>query len=462
MKDLLYSLHRLYRKRLIPEEANNMMFSGRQLYRLIWPLLIEQLFSVLVGMVDVLMVSFVGEAAVSGVSLVDALNHLIIMVLFALTAGGTVVCAKYIGRRDYDAVQKSAAQLLLITTASMLVLSFICLSGGRHILRALFGAASSDVMENAQVYMFFTAASFPFLAIYHAASSVFRAKGNTRLSMLVSLGMNIMNIAGNALCIFGLGMGVEGVAVPTLLSRITSAAAICFFLQLPGNGLRIESAGQFRPDWSILRQILSIGVPASVESALFNMGKVLLQSLVSTLGTASIAAYAVAGSLATYLYLPGVALGTAITTVAGQCGGANEPGQAKQYTRLLISMDYLMLLPICLVMIIKRSFLVGLYHLSPYSAHLAEGLIVSHSVAMLIWPVAFMLPYYFRTVGRATFSMLVSVTSMLLFRVGFAYLFVVFMGKNVLWIWYAMFIDWIYRFIVFGVVFHKTKPLAYQ
>lgn len=431
------------------------MFSGRQLYRLIWPLLVEQLLSVLVGMVDVLMVSFVGEATVSGVSLVDALNHLIIMVLFALTTGGTVVCAKYIGRQDHDTAKKSAAQLLLITTASMLVLSVYFLLGGSYVLRRLFGAVSSDVMENAQVYMYFTAASFPFLAVYNAASSVFRAKGDTKLSMLVSLGMNIMNIAGNALCIFGLRMGVEGVAIPTLFSRVTAAAAICFFLQAPGNELRIESVRQFRPDWTILRQIFSIGVPASVESALFNTGKVMLQSLVSTLGTASIAAYAVAGSLATYLYLPGVALGAAITTVSGQCIGAGERRQAKHYTRLLIYIDYLLLLPICAVMIIGRGFLVGLYYLSPYPAHLAEGLIISHSIAMLIWPVAFMLPYYLRTIGRAAFSMLVSVTAMLLFRVGFAYLFVVFMGKNVLWIWYAMFIDWIFRFIVFGAVFHE-------
>ena len=463
MKDnLLYSLRRLYNKRLMTHKTHNMMFSGRQLYRLIWPLLIEQLLAVLVGMVDVLMVSFVGEATVSGVSLVDSVNHLIIMVLFALTTGGTVVCAKYIGRKDYETAKKSAAQLLLVTTASMVFLSLIFLLKGGYVLRCLFGTVSPEVMKDAEVYMFFTAASFPFLAVYHAASSIFRADGNTKLSMLVSLGMNVMNIAGNALCIFGLGMGVEGVAIPTLLSRIAAAAAICFFLQAPDNRLRISGLSLFRPDGGILRQIFSIGIPASVESALFNMGKVMLQSLVSTLGTASIAAYAVAGSLANYLYLPGAALGTAITTVVGQCTGAGEPGQAKSYTKLLILMDYLMLLPVCTAMIAGRGFWVSFYHLSPYSAYLSENLLLSHSIAMLIWPVAFLLPYYYRATGRAAFSMVVSVFAMMVFRIGFAYIFVVLLDKNVLWIWYAMFIDWIFRLLVFGGVFQKTKPRVMQ
>ena len=439
----------------MPAQVNSPLFTRKQLTRLIWPLLVEQLLSVLVGMVDVLMVSYVGEATVSGVSLVDSVNHLIIQVLFALTAGGTVVCAKCIGAKDTEGARRSAGQLLTITTAAMLVLAALFLTVGRHILRLLFGTVEAEVMRNAEIYMRFTAASFPFLAIYHANAAIFRAKGNSKLSMLVSLGMNLLNIVGNAICIFGLGWGVEGVALPTLISRMAAAVAMCFFLQSAKNELRLDSIKQFKPEGAILRQILSIGIPGSVESGLFNLGKVLLQSLVSTLGTASIAAYAVAGNLVTYLYLPGNALGTAITTVVGQCSGAGEPEQAKRYTKRLIVLDYLMLAPICAALIIWRGFWVNLYHLSTGSAELAAGLLLAHALAMVLWPVAFLLPYYFRATGRATFSMLVAVGTMAVFRIGGAYLFVMLLGKNVLWVWYAMFIDWLFRIAVFLPAFNR-------
>ena len=433
------------------------LFSGKQLAQLIWPLAVEQLLSVLIGMVDVLMVACIGEAAVSGVSLVDSVNYLVLQVLFAMTAGGTVVCSKYIGGGKTVSAKKSGGQLLSVTTFAMLLLSLLLLFGGKPVLGLLFGTVTPEVMENAEIYMRFTVASFPFLAIYHSAASIFRAEGNTRLSMLVSLGMNLLNIAGNAICIFGLGMGVEGVAIPTLLSRAVGAAAICLFLQAPDNSLRIESLGQCRPDGKILRQILSIGIPGSVESGLFNLGKVMLQSLVSTLGTASIAAYAVASNLATYLYLPGNALGAALMIVVGRCNGANEPAQAKRYTKLLILLNYASLLPICAVMIFGRSTWVGLYNLSSQSASFAEGLILAHSLAMIIWPVAFLLPYYFRASGKAVFSMVVAIGTMLVFRIGCAYAFVDLMGKDVLWVWYAMFIDWVFRLLVFVAAFRKMK-----
>ena len=433
------------------------LFSRKQLTRLIWPLLVEQLLSVLVGMADVLMVSYVGEATVSGVSLVDSVNHLIIQVLFALTAGGTVVCARSIGAKDTPSAKKSAGQLLTVTAGAMLLIAALFLAAGRHILRLLFGTAEPEVLRNAEIYLRFTAASFPFLAVYHAVSATFRAKGNTKLSMLVSLGMNVLNLAGNAICIFGLGWGVEGVALPTLLSRAAAAAAMLLFLQSAKNELRLDSFRALRPEGGILRQILSIGVPGSVESALFNLGKVLLQSLVSTLGTASIAAYAVAGNLVTYLYLPGNALGTAVTTVVGQCSGAGETEQAKTYTKKLILADYAMLVPICAALIVGRSFWVGLYSLSEGAAALAAGLVLAHSLAMILWPVAFLLPYYFRATGRATFSMLVAVGAMAVFRIGFAYAFVLLLHKNVLWIWYAMFIDWVFRCVVFSAAFRKRK-----
>ena len=417
----------------------------------------EQLLSVLIGMIDVLMVSYIGEMAVSGVSLVDSINHLILQVLFALTAGGTVVCAQFVGRKDTDSAAKTCGQLIMITVLVMLCVTAVFEIGGRALLALIFGSVERGVMADAVIYMHYTAASFPFLALYHAVSSGFRARNNTRIPMLVSLGMNVLNVLGNAFCIFVLHMGVAGVAVPTLIARAAGAVVILLLFQRKENDIRILSLGQMRFEGAIVRRMLSIGIPNSVESALFNVGKVALQSLVSTLGTASIAAYAVASNLATYLYLPGNALGAGMTTVVAQCHGAGKPEQGKQYAGLLIALNYGMLAVICAVMILWRSFWVSCYHLSGDAALYGARLILAHSAAMILWPVSFLLPYYFRATGRAAFTMAVALFAMAVFRVGLAYVFIKMLNRDVVWVWYAMFTDWIFRVIVYSAAFVRKR-----
>ncbi len=426
------------------------MFSKKALFNLIWPLVIEQLLAVLVGMIDVLMVARLGETAVSGVSLVDSIAHLVIMLLTALTAGGTVVCAQFTGAKDYKSASKGAGQQMLAAVLLMAAVSVVLLAGGRGILSVLFGSVEPAVMSDAVKYMYFTSVSYPFLGAYYAASSVFKASGDTRLPMLVSLGMNILNIIGNALCIFVLHMGVEGVAIPTLLSRAIASVGIVFLLQRKDRLIRIRSFGDLRPDSPILRRILSIGIPSGIESSLFNIGKLMLQSLVSTLGTPSIAAFAVASNLVTYLYLPGNAVGAATTTVAAQCFGAGEPKQAKSYTKLLIAVNYVFLIPICAAAIAGRHVLVGLYNLSGESAALAAALLFAHAAAMILWPPAFDLPHYYRAKGMARFTMIVALAAMAFLRIGLAYFFIKVLHKNVVWIWYAMFADWIFRIVIYG------------
>ena len=221
--------------------AEKPMFSRRQLFSLLWPLLVEQLLTVLVGMIDVLMVAAVGETAVSGVSLVDSVNHLLIQVLFALCTGGTVVCAGFIGKKDDENAGRSTAQMIVITAFFMLVIAVLLLFGRKALLGLIFGRVEPAVMENAVKYMFFTSFSLPFLALYQSGSAAFRSSGNTRVPMFVSLGMNALNIAGNAVCIFGLHMGVVGVALPTLIARAAAAVTVLMLLQRSSGPVRIRS-----------------------------------------------------------------------------------------------------------------------------------------------------------------------------------------------------------------------------
>jgi len=438
----------------------NTLYSNRDLKELLLPLVIEQLLIVLVGMADVLMVATLGEAAVSGVSLVDAINNLILQVLFAMTAGGTVVCAQFIGRQDERGAGKVGGQLFFISVLSMLFVSGILLWWNRAILSLIFGRVEPDVMGNAQTYMLLTALSFPFLALYHSSAAIFRAMGNTRVSMLMSLLMNVINLSGNAICIFGLRMGVEGVGIPTLLSRMIASLTIFLLLQNKQNPLRVRQLSDLKPDPDLLKKILAIGIPNSVESGIFQFGKLILQSLVSTLGTTSIAAFAVASNLVTYLYLPGNALGAGLLTIVGQCYGAGELSQAKYYTKKLLIINYIMLAFLSSVLIFGRSFFVGCYQLSGISADLAKGLVLSHALMMVIWPLAFLFPYFFRAIGKAAFTMVVAVFTMWVFRVGLAWVFIRILHFNVLGIWYAMYVDWIFRTLIYVVAFRKVRQVS--
>ncbi len=430
-------------------KRSDYLFSNRQLYRLLWPLIVEQLLNVLVGMVDVVMVASLGEAAVSGVSLVDSLNQLVIQFLAALTAGGTVVCAQFIGMKNGKMANRSAGQLFAITLCGSAVVTAVFLLSGRHLLSLIFGRVEADVMSNAYTYFLITTLSFPFLAIYNSGAALFRSTGNSRVSMNVSLFMNGLNIVGNAICIFGLHMDVSGVAIPTLISRMAAAVLIFFLLQRPGNEIRIHHISDLKPDGRMIHRILSIGIPGGVENGMFQFGKLTLQSLVSALGTSSIAGYAVACNLVMFLYLPGNALGLGMTTIVGQCVGAQEADQAKYYVKKLLVINYAMLAVLAVVLGVGRGLWVNIYNLSGEASRIAARMTLAHCFAMLIWPFAFLLPNALRAANDAKFTMIVAIFSMWAFRVGCAYLFIAGFHHGVEYVWYAMFVDWIFRMIVF-------------
>lgn len=426
-----------------------MLFSRKDLWKLLGPLIIEQVLAVLVGMVDVLMVAAVGEAAVSGVALVDSISILIIQLLAALATGGAVICAQYIGKQRPDQACQAAGQLLLITAVCSMVFAGVALAGGRGLLGVIFGRVEAAVMDNAATYFWITALSYPFLAVYNSGAALFRSMGNSRISMMASLIMNGINIAGNAICIFGLHMGVEGVAIPTLISRMFAAVLIMLLLCHKGNIIRLQSLSQLKPERHMIRRILGVGIPSGLESGMFQFGKLALQSLVATLGTASIAGFAVANNLATLQYLTGNALGLGIITIVGQCIGAGQAEQAKMYTKKLVAVNYGILLIVCTVMIAAMGPITDIYNLSPEAAELTRNLMIAHSLAMIIWPPAFTLPHALRAGMDIKFSMAVSVASMWIFRIGFGYVFVTFFHLGVMGIWYGMFIDWAVRTVLF-------------
>ena len=414
----------------------------------------EQLLAVLVGMADVVMVAAVGETAVSGVSLVDSISILIIQMLAALATGGSVVCAQYIGKKQPENACEAAGQLILVTTMVSVVIAVIALIGNRHLLAMIFGKVENSVMENAQIYFWLSALSYPFLAVYNSCAALYRAMGNSKVSMYASLVMNAINIAGNAICVFGLHMGVEGVGIPTLVSRAFAAILMLFLIQRPQNVIRIRNLQELRFNGRMIKDILKVGVPNGMENTMFQFGKLFLQSLVSSLGTVAIASYAVASNLVTFEYLVGNAIGLGIITIVGQCVGAGEWEQAKQYTKKLVLVNYAALVVICSLMILFRNQVVGIYNLSPEATRTSAEMLFAHSLAMVVWPLAFTIPYSLRASFDAPFTMYVSVASMWIFRIASAYFFVKVLNLGVMGVWYGMYIDWVFRGLLFVNRFH--------
>lgn len=438
------------------------LFSGKDLRKLIVPLIFEQALATTVGMADTMMVSSVGEAAISGVSLVDMINMLIFSVLAALATGGAVVTSQYLGAREPEQARKSARQLLYTVLVSGVGIAALVLVARRPLLRLLFGRIEPDVMKNALIYLVITALSFPFLAAYNACAALFRSLGNSQITLKVSIIINVINIAGNALCIFGLKMGAEGVAIPSLISRAVGAVLLYRLLKKPDQEIYFEK-GPFHWDGRAIRKILYIGIPSGIENGLFQLGRVLVVSIISGFGTVQIAANGVANNLDSLGILVGSAMNLAIITVIGQCVGARDEGQIRYYLKKLLLITYLAEGALIATILLSLDWILRLYGLGPETTALAKKLVMIHNgSAMLLWPVAFVLPNMLRACNDVRYTMLVSICSMFCFRVMFGYILGARMGMGAVGVWIAMDLDWICRtvFFVGRYISGRWKKLA--
>jgi len=433
-------------------DRSHYLFDNKALLILIIPLVFEQMISVSMGIVDSAMISRVGEAAVSGVSLVDNIMILLINVFSALATGGAVVAGQYLGQKREKEACDASTQLVWFVTICAVVITIIVYLGHELILNVVFGKIDQDVMANAKVYLLIVAGSIPFIALYNAGAAIFRTRGNSVLPMGISFLMLVINVAGNAICIIGLRMGAAGVAIPTLLARIAAAVLILILLCNENNLLHIKKSWRYRPDWPMVRKILSIGVPNGMENSMFQLGKIMVLSLVSTFGTFAIAANAVSTSVALFQILPGIAVSLAVTPVIARCVGVGDYEQVTYYTKKLNIITYAGLLIMNGFVFLIMPLITKIYHLSAQTAQVTERIIVFHGIAcMIIWPVAFILPGTFRAAGDVKICMIISIVSMWIFRIGFSYLLAGYFGLGVFGVWISMVIDWTVRAICFLV-----------
>ncbi len=437
---------------------NPLFFSNHALVRLLVPLVIEQLLAVTIGMADTVMVTSVGEAAVSGISLVDSINILFIQVFSALASGGAIVTAQYLGRQERKNACIAAKQLLYATTALAAIIMAVALIFHRALLRLIFGNIDPAVMENAIVYFQLSAVSYPFLAVYNAGAALFRSMGNSKVSTLVSFLMNVVNIGGNAVLIYGFHWGVAGAATASLVSRAMAAVIMLVLICHKNNPIHIEKVWKPELHFDMIRRILKIGVPNGVENGMFQIGKLIVQGLVATFGTSAIAANAIANTIASFINTPGTAIQLGLTTVVGQCVGGRDYEQAVYYTRKLLWLTYGLMGVLNIAVFLVAGPLVGLFHLSAAAAADARAVLYTFTVASIrIWPLSLSQPNALRAAGAARFTMIVSMVSMWVFRIGFSYLLGGAAKMGLMGVWVAMYIDWLVRSIVFTIRFARGK-----
>ena len=381
------------------------LFPRQALVALLLPLIAEQALSVTIGLADTLMVSSVGEAAVSGVSLVDSFNTLMIQIMSALATGGAVVTSQYIGHQEPKNAKAAAAQILFVLSSFSVLVAAVVIGWRHAILRGIFGSSDADGMHHAATHFLLSALSF--------------------------------------------------------VSRAIACAVVLYLLQKPGCALRVDSLRAMAPNGGLIRRILRVGIPAGIENGMFQIGKLSVSSLTSTLGTAAIAANAVANTTTTFLNIPANAVGMAALTVVGQCLGAGEKEQAVYYSRRLMLTAY------CGAWVMNLSafffanrFAVSLFNLSPEAQAMALDIMVWFNiVSLFVWPSSFTLPNILRAAGDARFTMTVSIVSMWAFRVGFCYLAVLCFGGGLLSIWMGMYLDWVFRSLCFYLRFRRGSWL---
>jgi len=441
----------------------NYLYSNKALFYLFIPLLVEYALEFFVGLADSIMVASLGEAAISGVSLVDFLMQLLIFSFSALATGGAVVAGQYLGDKQVDKAQNSATQLVWFSTIVSAALMIIVIILRQFLIGILFGQIEADVWHNADMYLYIVALSIPFIAVYNAGAAIFRTTNDASLPMKIMLVCDVLNIIGNAFCIYYLGWDVRGVAIPTVISRVVAALAVLHFVVDENYKLHIKRTLRHRFDINILKKVLKVGIPYGIENGLFQLGRVLVLSLVSTFGTMAIAANSVGYAIGIFSVLPGFAINLGLTAIISRCVGANDYEQARYYNKKCLILVFISHIIINVVIFAILPVVLNIYSLSAQTAQMTTEMVIWHGIfAIIIWPLSFTIPATFRGAGDSKSVMYISLAVMFTCRIALSYVIADWMGIGVFGTWIAMFVDWYVRAGIYIYRYFSNKWTEYR
>ncbi|MCR5776124.1 MAG: MATE family efflux transporter [Lachnospiraceae bacterium] len=438
-------------------------FDNRFLLKLVIPLVFEQLLAVSVGFVDTLMISTVGEYAISGVALVDNINRLVIQVLAAFATGGVVVVSQFIGKGSKEESRICTGQLISLMLIFTIILTVIFILFPSWILGAVFPGVEDEVMKAAIVYLVVTAYSYPFLAFYNSGAAIFRSFGNSSVSMIISIVMNAVNVVFNAIFVFGMKMGVMGVAMATLISRVAASILMFIFMSSDKNELKGNTFRDFLPKGRYILRILRIAIPSGIENGMFQVGKLLVVGMVATLGTSAIAANSVAYQIIDFPNLPASSIGIALITIVGQCIGSGDIDTAKRQITKLLKYAYISDWMSKGLLFIFAPVIVRWFSLTQQTSDIVIIVLRAFFIAsIIIWPLSFTLPNALRAAGDVKYTIAVSIVSMWLCRIGASYILVNYLSMGLMGVWLGMFIDWYVRGISYGIRYLSRKWLDHS
>ena len=438
--------------------ADRQVFSNRALKAMIVPLLVEQLLQLVVGIADTMMVSYAGEATVSGVSL-DTMIYTIFIYLFtAVATGAAVIVSNYIGRGDRESANLAASQGFHIAGVLSLACLGLTLLFGDALLSRLYAHVDGAVMSACRVYLRIVALSFPANAIYNAGAALYRSMGRTRTTMYVSAGMNLMNVIGNAIGVFVLKAGAAGVAWPTTLSWWFAAVAMTGLCFNGKNEVFVRLGDMLRLKWDMARRILRVAVPNAAEQVLFQLAKVVLGSLIATFGTSQIAANGIGQTLWSLAACMCTSMSPVFITVVGQCTGAGDTLAAEWYMRKLTRLSLLLsALWNALVLLLVPAIL-PLYAVTAETRRYIWIIVIIHNIfAGLVQPFAMPLSSGLRAAGDVQFSLWSSLLCTVVVRTALSFALGLWLKLGIVGIAWAMVLDWCLKALLDVLRFRSGK-----
>ncbi len=422
------------------------------------PLLIDQAFVSMMTVVNSSMVSSSGAEAVSAVSMVDSLNFFLMNFFIAIATGGTVVVAQYIGKGDRRKASRTISQAVASSVLIAIVVAVVIIVFSKQTLALLFGKAEQLVMDNALIYLIGSCISYPFYAVYQASSGALRGLGDTKASMMMSIAMNVICLIGNVIFINIMGLGVLGVSISMIISRVCVSIFSLLYLIFKRTDLKIQIKDFLTIDTGLQKSILYIGIPAGTEQLFFNGGKILVQTFVVMLGTMSITANAIGMNLMSMWQIPANAIQLASITIAGQCVGAGRPDEARKYLHSLNRTARI----VCLIMIIilwpLTPWILGFFNPPDEARTKILFLMIFPVIGLLTtWAPSFITPSILRAAGDAKFTTIAALISVWTVRVGLGYVLAIVCGLDIYGVWLAMILEWGSRAAVFTWRFKGDK-----
>ena len=442
------------------EAKKGHLFSPKDMAILIFPLVIEQLLSITIGMADTIMVSSYSESAVSAVSSVDVISYLFIQLFAAFSTGGAVIVSQYLGKGDREKAKTAAKNLIYISTTLSIIILIIGLSLKDLVIEWVLGKAEASVQRDASLYYVPIMFSFPFLAIFDATTAISRSIRKTTRTMLVAVLINIVNICGNYTLIYIFDMGAEGAALASMTSRAVGALVMFIIMRREKEECSLSHILKGPLSFDMQKRIMKIGIPSAIDGSLFSFGKLIVQSFIAGLGTSALAIHAVVGNFNSYSNIPGNAIALATISLVGYAAGAKNNNEERYYARLMLIIAIVATFAVTLPMYICAKEVISIYSLSSTNTLLAVPICrLCLVMCTFIWPFAFVLPNALRATGDVRFTMVSSVLSMWAFRVALCYILIFYFNMGVEGVWYAMYADWAFRGLLY---FTRYKGSRWQ